>query len=290
MKRLIVNADDFGFTKGVNEAIVRAFSNGIVTSTSIMANGAAFEPAVELAHKNPALGVGCHLSIVGGKAIADPETIRSLVSMEGLLPETLQELSLGLIFGRIRAADILTEFRAQMERVTSSGIRPTHLDTHKHSQVLPQVMEALVKVAAEFKVPCVRNPYEDKTYARIRGNKNGSAHFRQFLMAKVVQVRRSKFIALIQKNNLATPDYFFGTSLTGLMDATAIHRFLIQVKEGTTEMMCHPGFYDADLGSARTRLKNQRQNEFSILTDPDIRTVLEEHKIQLMSYAELAVS
>src|SRR4029079_11030853 len=116
MKQLIVNADDFGFTRGVNAGIVRAFSAEILTSTTIMANGPAFEDAVELALKNPELPVGCHLALVGGRPTAPPQTVPSLIDREGNMPATLTRLVINLISGRVRIAEIEREFRAQIER------------------------------------------------------------------------------------------------------------------------------------------------------------------------------
>ena len=133
MKRLIVNADDFGFTRGVNVGIVRAYKTGIVTSTTIMANGDAFEDAVELARANPGLGVGCHLAIVGGRRVARPSEARSLVDGEEVLPATLTQLVIKLARGSVSTDEIVREFRSQLERVMLTGIKPTHLDTHKHS-------------------------------------------------------------------------------------------------------------------------------------------------------------
>src|SRR5262245_16933755 len=138
MKRLIINADDFGFTRGVNEGIVRAFELGIVTSTTLMANGEAFDHAVELAKANPRLAVGCHLAAVGGKPVLTKGG--SLVNGDRRLPATLSKLVSGLARGTIRIAEIESEFRAQVDRVFKAGIVPTHLDSHKHSHTHPMVM------------------------------------------------------------------------------------------------------------------------------------------------------
>ena len=140
MRQLIVNADDFGFTRGVNAGIVRAFSAGILTSTTIMANGPAFEDAVELALTNPSLHVGCHLALVGGRPSAPPHAVPSLIDAAGDMPPTLTQLVVRLAAGRVRIADIEREFRAQIERVLGAGIKPSHLDTHKHTHIYPPVM------------------------------------------------------------------------------------------------------------------------------------------------------
>jgi len=160
MKRLIVNADDFGFTRGVNIGIVRGFKAGIVTSATIMANGDAFEEAVELTRANPGLGIGCHLAIIGGSPIAPASEVPSLVDRAGALPSTLTKLVMKLARDSITSDQIAREFRAQVERVKRAGINITHFDTHKHSHTHPKVMEALAQVAGEFGITRVRNPFE----------------------------------------------------------------------------------------------------------------------------------
>src|SRR6185369_7512814 len=126
MKRLIVNADDFGFTRGVNAGILRAFQNGILTSATLMANGDAFDEAVEMALANPGLGVGCHLVAVGGRPVAPPAEIASLVDADGMLPRTLTGLLKLLMRGQVRVEHVEREFRAQVERLREAGITPTH--------------------------------------------------------------------------------------------------------------------------------------------------------------------
>ena len=133
MKTLIVNADDFGLTPGVNEGILRAFREGILTSTTLMANAPAFDDAVARTREHPDIDVGCHLVLVGGKSVAPPEEIPSLAKRNGDLPNTLFELVCRLWGGLVVEADIEREFRAQIERVIAAGITPSHLDTHKHA-------------------------------------------------------------------------------------------------------------------------------------------------------------
>src|SRR2546425_3360383 len=128
MKRLIVNADDFGFTRGVNRAVVRAFKTGIVTSTTIMANGEAFDDAVKLALANPGLGVGCHLAVVGGLPVAPPADVSSLVDNGGVLPRGLSRVVFKLARGSVPTEKLTREFRAQIERVVQAGIKLTHVD------------------------------------------------------------------------------------------------------------------------------------------------------------------
>jgi hopanoid biosynthesis associated protein HpnK len=284
MKRLIVNADDFGFTPGVNAGIIHAFKTGIVTSTTIMANGEAFDDAIALALANPRLGVGCHLAIVGGRPVAQPDEVPSIVNNEGLLLPTLGQLMLRLARGSVKADDIAREFRAQVSRVVNAGITPTHFDSHKHSHVSPQVMKALSLVAREFGITRVRNPFES---VFGRGSLSGWTNIKQSALSAAIAPGEIRFKRLARQYQLKTPNRFLGVKLTGMLDSDAIRSIMKSLKEGTTELMCHPGIYDSGLESAHTRLKKERERELEALTDPSLRRFAEESGIELISYREL---
>jgi len=284
MKRLIVNADDFGFTSGVNAGIIHAYKTGIVTSTTIMANGEAFEDAVALALANPRLGVGCHLAIVGGRPVAQAEEVPSIVDDNGLLPSTLGQFMLRLARGSVKSDDIVREFRAQVTRVVNAGITPTHFDSHKHSHVSPPVMKALAVVAREFRVTRVRNPFES---VFDRASLSGWANIKQSALSAVIAPGAISFKRLARQHILNTTDRFLGVKRTGMLDSDAIRSMMKGLKEGVTELMCHPGFNDSALESAHTRLKKERQRELEALTDPSLRRFAEECGIELISYREL---
>jgi predicted glycoside hydrolase/deacetylase ChbG (UPF0249 family) len=148
MRRLIVNGDDFGYTLGVNAGIFRAYCDGILTSTTLMANGDAFDDAVRIARQNPRLGVGCHLVLVGENPVAAAAKIPTLADRDGRLPASLGELVKDLSLGRVRQEDLETELRAQVQKIREAGIQPTHVDTHKHTHLHPRVMRAVVKIAS----------------------------------------------------------------------------------------------------------------------------------------------
>lgn len=286
MKRLIVNADDFGFTGGVNAGIVRAFKSGIVTSTTIMANGDAFEDAVSLALANPGLGVGCHLAVVGGRPVAAPSEIPSLVDRNGALPATLTSLVIKIARGYASAEDIAREFRAQVRRVADCGIEITHVDSHKHSATHPRVMEALARVATEFGIKCVRNPFES-IFAGRRDSQPRWAYAKQSALSAAIAPAAIEFTRIASKHELKTPDRFFGVKLTGLLDTSAIRSIMEALGEGAAELMCHPGINDDDLAKAHTRLRQSRQRELEALCDPGLRELAQQLGIRLISYREL---
>jgi hopanoid biosynthesis associated protein HpnK len=286
MKRLIVNADDFGFTRGVNRGIVRGFKAGIVTSTTIMANGEAFEEAAELARSNPPLGVGCHLAIVGGRPVAPASEIGSLVDRGGALPSTLTRLVVKLARGSLASDQIAREFRAQVERVKRAGIDITHVDTHKHSHTHPRVMEALAQVAREFGITRVRNPFE-RFFTRSGRSQMTWAYWKQSALSAGVAPAAIEFERIVESHGLKTPDKFYGVRLTGLLDSAAIRSIMESLGEGTAELMCHPGVFDDELKGARTRLKQQRERELEAVTDSMLRDAAEDLGIELISYREL---
>ena len=289
MKRLIVNADDFGFTRGVNAGIIRAFKDGILTSATLMANGDAFDEAVAMARANPKLGVGCHLVAVGGRPVAPPAEISSLVDADGLLPRTLTDLLRLLVRGRVRIEHVEREFGAQVTRLLNAGIRPTHLDSHKHSHTQPVVMTALARVADAFNVRAVRNPFESWRAPVITGlaaRARRRVYWKQYVMSATVAPRARAFRRLAGEHHLRAPDFFCGVRLTGLLDGEAVRRVVESLRDGTTELMCHPALYDDELERAATRLKRERERELDALTDESVRRAIEAQGVRLINYQE----
>jgi chitin disaccharide deacetylase len=287
MKRLILNADDFGMTRGVNEGIIRAHREGVLTSTTLMANGLAFDDAVERTKANPGLGVGCHLVLVGGRALAPREEIPSLADAEGRLPESLAAFVARVSSGMVPGKEIEREMRAQIEKIRGAGIEPSHLDTHKHTHAHPRVMEALGRVAREFGITRVRKPAESlrDSWGTSRGNGEGIS--KQLVAAAAVRAVTPRFEAIARKHNLRWPDHFLGLAMTGHLDAKTLRRMIDTLAEGQTEIMLHPGIWDADLASSGSRLQRQRETELAGLLDPGVRSVIEERGIRLISFREL---
>ena len=285
MKQLIVNADDFGYTRGVNAGIIRGFRDGIVTSATIMANGEAFEDAVECARANAGLGVGCHLVLVGGKCVAAREKIASLADWEGLLPASLAALVSKLSVGAIRSEEIEVELRAQVEKVIVAGVQPTHFDSHKHTHAHPKVMEAAVKVAEEFGIRRVRKPFEDVKGLLWPASRGGA--WKQRATALMAGVNAPGFQSMADSHGMHAPDHFMGMAATGRLNRQAILDIVGSMREGTTELMCHPGKYDEGLERSATRLKREREMELEGLTDPDVRAAVLRQHVRLINFRNL---
>jgi hypothetical protein len=150
MKKLIINADDFGLTSGINRGVIRAHREGILTSTTLMAGGLAWQEAVELAADTPTLGVGVHLTLTALKPILPPEHVPSLVDGKGCFRKQFWRV---LVWNK---KEIKGEWRAQIQRLMEAGLRPTHLDSHHHIHLWPSLLTIACQLAQEFGIPAVR--------------------------------------------------------------------------------------------------------------------------------------
>ena len=287
MKELILNADDFGLTRGVNEGIVRAFLDGVLTSTTLMANGPAFDDAVRYALANPKLGVGCHLVLAGGPPVASPKEIPSLVDKNGCLPASLGLFVARVSAGAIRAQDIEREFRAQIEKIRGAGIEPTHIDTHKHTHAHPRVMKVLAQLAQELGITRVRKPAEYLRDSWTQICTEAGASPKQFAAVAAVRVISGSFASISKKHGLRSPDVFLGVAATGQLGPDALCDLIDTLGEGRTEIMLHPGICDEDLARTGSRLQRQRQLELDALLAPQVRRAIEHHGIRLISYRDL---
>ncbi len=268
VRLLVVNADDFGFTRDVNRGIVEAHDHGILTSTTLMANGAAFEDAVRLAREHPSLDVGCHLVLVGGRSVLNGAP----------LPATLGELARALLLRRIRVYD---ELAAQVGRILDAGLQPTHLDTHKHTHLLPPVLEAVARIAAESGIRWVRRPLDDPLGA-------GRVPLSRRALSRCLNVFRWRFHKVLDSHGCRTTDHFAGFRITGLFRTPELVRLIRQLPPGATELMTHPGRCTEELRNARTRLKESREEELRALIAPETRAALEETGVELVDYRNLS--
>jgi predicted glycoside hydrolase/deacetylase ChbG (UPF0249 family) len=268
-KLLAVNADDFGFTRDVNAGIVEAHTKGILTSTTLMANGAAFEDAVRLAGEVPTLDIGVHLVLVGGESLLTPG--RSF-------PRTVSELMKAVMLGQIR---VYNELRAQMVKIFEAGLRPTHLDTHKHTHLFPPVLDAVVRLSEEFGVHWVRRPFD----LPITGAP-GAVPLTKRVVSRMFGSVRGQFHRKLARHGCRTTDWFAGFQITGRFRAEDVVHLLENLPDGSTEFMVHPGFCTEELQAARTRLKESREAELRALVDPRVRETVKRVGIELCGYGE----
>ena len=287
VKNLIVNADDLGWTEGVNRGILEAFQGGIVTSGSLLANGVAFAEAVMAAKSAPGLGVGVHLNLSDGAPVADPETVVSLLNDDGHFAGGPENLLLKRVRRRLVLDEVEEEWDTQIQKVRDAGIRPTHLDGHKHVHMLPGLFEIALRLAKKHGIDAIRVSLED---SGLRGALFAGAKQRPGnLIKQGVQARGLKLLARNARTQaasagIATADYFCGISHTGELTREGLERLLMNLPEGTTELMCHPGYADKALQKSPTRLQASRQEELEILTDTRVRNLVASQGIRLIDY------
>ena len=267
MKTLLVNADDFGFTRDVNSGIMEAHTKGILTATTLMANGAAFDDAVVLARETPTLDVGCHLVLVGGESLVTGRAFPLTVS------QLMQAIAL-------RRLDPYAELKAQIQKILQAGLSPVHMDTHKHTHLFPPVLDAVARLSAEFRIPWIRRPFDFPVEPQ------GLPLSKQ-LVSRAFGIVRPRLERVLLKNGCRSTDHFAGFSLTGRFTVADVVALIRSLPDGSTEFMVHPGHCTAELKAAHTRLKESRAAELAALVAPEVRAALEEAGVKLCGYRSL---
>jgi predicted glycoside hydrolase/deacetylase ChbG (UPF0249 family) len=288
--RLILNADDFGLTPGINRAIIELHQAGVLPSATLMATGAAFDDAVHLSHANPTLGVGCHVVFTGGMPLSHPDSVPTLLGADGknFRPSAL-DFAQAVLRRTVRQSDIAREALAQIQRLQRAGLDVTHVDTHKHTHLLPCVAATLWHIANRCGVPSIRNPIEPRWASAFAPNdlrRFGLRLMERFGPAFRRLTRDAHTYGLI-------PDGTLGMAVTGSIDArnlrAMLDTMLLQNAHGTYEFLCHPGHQDPALHALTTRLRASREQEYRTLLEviPEYSRIPQ--RIELIHYGNLGV-
>ena len=285
MRRLIINADDFGLTSGVNRGIAEASSRGVVTSATIMANAQAFAEAAALAGDSTTLKAGCHVVLIDGEPVA--LDLPSLTNGASRFRSSLKDFAGAAVRNRIAAEEIQREAEAQIRKIQGRGVTLTHVDSHKHTHMFPSVLRPVLRAARACGIRAVRNPFEPlRSWPRglvmstpgMWLRSAGVATFRMFAGA---------FRRAIQEEGMKTTDGTVGIAVTGKLDQKSLSAILQALPEGDWELCCHPGYSDADLKAAGTRLTQSRETELEALTSDETKSLMSRRGIELISYADL---
>ena len=278
MKSLIVNADDFGLTLGVNRAVIEGHTRGIITSSTIMANMGAFDDAVRLAKDHPSLGVGLHFNITQGVPVAGAEKVRSLTDLRGEFLGSSTFLR-RIMFGQLRVEEIEIELRAQIEKVLDAGLNLTHIDSHKHSHALPQVCDVLIKTIGDYGLSAIRLPREKWSFSS-GSIKTITQSFGALALAQLCRVSAER----MRKAKIRTTDAILGIAQSGLWSKQLMLRMIEEIPHGLSELMCHPGYDDDELKTVKTRLRSSRMTELKLLTDPEIIEKIRDSRVELTTW------
>lgn len=279
-KLAVINADDLGFSPGVTEGIFRAHREGIVTSTTLAANMPHAAEAVGQAGDYPDLGVGVHLNISQGPALSEAGR-RKLAGPDGQMNRTAMQV-VGAVASRPWLLKAVTaEFDAQIRRALELGLRPTHLDSHRHSHGFPPIFNCVAALARRYAIPFVRRLGE-----HLPGRR------RDWPAAPAKQRRNSRVLNVFGAVNarrhpgLCRCSGTWGVQHTGYIDADWLIRVADRLPVGATEIMVHPGSGD-DLDGGLTRLRQCRQVELAALCDPAVAEAFDRAGIERTHYGRL---
>jgi predicted glycoside hydrolase/deacetylase ChbG (UPF0249 family) len=298
VRRLIVNADDLGMTAGINRAIVEGCEKGIITSATLMATSDAFDDAVarvsDLKARKPAFGVGCHIVLLDGEPLLPPNQVASLLETTANgrgrpLRSNLNDFARAALTGKLKPEEIEAEADAQFRRIQATGLELTHFDCHKHSHMFPSVLGPLLRAAKARGLRAVRNPFE-KLFSlpldRLLRRPKLWARFAQ--MSALSTMFAASFRREVEKVGLRTTDGSVGVLVTGVLDQPLFSCIVESLPEGTWELVCHPGYHDADLDRHGTRLRQSRDQELTVITSSEAKSALQRRGIELISYHELS--
>ena len=291
--RLIINADDFGLTPGINRAILELHHAGVLTSATLMATGPAFADAAALALANPTLGVGCHLVFTGGIPVCHPESIPSLLGADGkTFRPSIVDFAQAAIRGTISPHDIAREAQAQIQKLQRAGIDVTHIDTHKHTHLLPSIARTVFHIANRCGVPSIRNPIEPRWSSAL-----ARAPLSRRLQLRLLQRFEPPFLKLTAQAR--THDFIpagtLGIAACGTLDPPTLRATLDALAAQPSdshrayEFCCHPGHQDAALDALHTRLRASREIEYLTLIEVVPQYSRNHAALELIHYGNLGV-
>ena len=292
VRRLIVNADDFGFNREITDGIVESHRNGIVTSTTLMINMPAAEYAVEKAKQLPELSVGLHVNLTAGQPLSDPSEIPSLVTDDGTFHDQ-QTFFRRANACKFDSAQLELEMRRQFQRIQDLGLTPTHADSHHHAASCVQPFFIKLRLLKEFGIRKMRTHR-----GWYRSDKFSSNRLRNWFATLKQNSRRAPFRIYYEMQHqycflkgIRTPTERFGfgkvvSEREMRFDMECVPAYLQAMPRGINELCCHPGYLSADpLDEPEFRVVRPQELEF--FTTPALRHAIDEAGIELISYRDL---
>jgi chitin disaccharide deacetylase len=286
VRRLIVNADDFGLTRGVNRGILEARARGILTSTTLMANSLAFEEAVQFARSDDGWSVGCHVVLLDGRPLCESARVSTLIRTNEShdFRDGIAGFAARALTGRIDPDQVQAEATAQIRKLQANGLAVSHLDSHKHTHMFPAALAGILSAARTCGITAIRNPFEAVAANFARAQRG---LWKRYAQVKTLRGLAGGFRRAVAKAGLRTPDGTLGIVATGHLNGNLFQNIADNMPEGTWEFVCHPGYLDSDLDGIRTRLRAQRAEELAVLTSPEAKAALERRGVELISYDQL---
>lgn len=281
-RRLIINGDDFGSSKEVNEAVILAYRRGILTSTSLMVSGDAWEHAVTLAKENPGLAVGLHVTCVDGHPVLRPSEIPHVAGKNGTFLSDPALAGLRYFFCRSARKELFNEIAAQFEKFSRSGLNFSHVDSHCHMHVHPVVLEAIIEIAENYQIKNIRVP-ADSFFSALPFLRSPLLAAGYALVFKLLTGRMKR---RLRRRGFIFPQMVYGNLLTGNVSIEYVQSLLDSLPQGISEIYFHPALpcppvFEDDPAQL------QRFRELSILIHPGVRSKIDQSGIILSTYSDL---
>lgn len=281
MKQIIVNADDFGRHRLMNAAVEEGLNLGCLRSATIMPGGLAFDDAIRIAKEHPELGVGVHLTMVNGNPVLAPEQIPSLVTEEGKFWPEHTTFVKKYFLGQIKLSELKLELTAQLRKVQAAGIKISHVDSHQHMHTLPGIIDFVLQLAADAGIKAIRIP--GTPIKADEGELNSVGQ----LIGRAGLATLAKMAALKAKNKgFVMPNHFAGLVAGGAVDTANLRKICLNMQEGTTEVMMHPGV-DNKILCRETQWEHDFEAECHAIVSPEVMLVLQERKVKIGNFSNL---
>lgn len=280
-KKLIVNADDFGRHERINTAVIDGYTDGCITSASIMTNCPAFEHAVTVSSRHQGLGIGLHLTLVGEKPLSPIAKIPSLVTEQGIFHKDYTTFIGQFLRGKICLTEIYDELSAQITKAKKAGLNLTHFDSHQHMHVLPGIVDVVFSLAKEHGIAAVRIPTVplgftggyDCSLSQLIGRAG---------LSSLAIIARYK----AKRQGFKIPDHFAGIVAGESVNESCLLEIISALKLGVTEVMIHPGRDDKILAKD-CGWSHCFETEFEAVLSNKVDTLLNQNEISLINFRNL---
>lgn len=279
MYQIIVNADDFGRHKLINEAVERGVQHGCIRSATLMPGGDAFEDAVEVARKNPDLGVGIHFTLVNGNPLLPAKEIPSLVDETGKFLDDYTIFVKHFLQGRIHIEEVQRELAAQLQKMQRTGLTLTHVDSHQHMHTLPGLIACVLELADGAGIRAIRVP---KTPIFCGANGGLGQLIGRLGLCTLAKLAAYKAAG----RGFVMPDHFTGIVAGEAVDTALFKELAVSLQLGVTEVMLHPGTDNAVLQAA-CGWQHDFEAELSAVTDTEVLRLLQEKGIRCSNFRDL---
>ncbi|MBI9073911.1 MAG: ChbG/HpnK family deacetylase [Desulfatibacillum sp.] len=275
--KLIVHGDDFGLTPGVNQGIVRAYSQGILTSTSLVASGDAFDDAIGLARQHTGLDVGVHLTLTDEKPLT--QAMEAFFTGETL--PSRQTFTLALAMGRLDLSAAKRELCAQVEKVLDSGIAPTHLDSHQFVHLLPGIFPLCLAIRKQYHIPFMRTVVKERTHRGLGLKRSLQWAMLKTWVSRYVKPRLPSELPIIPCTGfLQAGGRLTAEDLIGIFGHFS--------GEAVLEVMLHPGSGDLYTKEKYAHWGYEWKQDMDLCTAPGMEEQLKKMGVNLCSFRGLA--